>query len=98
MNPDSTDNAGVHEDHGALVSEGQDGDDLAISDRLVVAKGLAGVAGVAVGGCNVEGRASETRLQGYDGRLGGIGDHEAEKAGDEEEVGAGGAGWVSVLL
>lgn len=54
MDPDGAYNARIHDDHGALVKEGKDGDDFPIFDRVIVAEGR-GVLGVGVGGCDIEG-------------------------------------------
>jgi len=89
VDPDGADDAGVHDDHGALVGEGEDGDDLSILDGVVVAEGF-GVLGVGVGGGDVEG-GGEAGLEGHDGGLCGIGDHQGGETRDEEELCASGA-------
>ena len=53
VDPDGAYNAGIHDDHGALVEEGQDGDDFSIFDGVIVAEWRS-VLGVGVGGCDVE--------------------------------------------
>jgi hypothetical protein len=90
VDPDCADDAGVHDDHGALVGEGEDGDDLSVFDGIVVAKGLS-VLGVCVGGGDVEG-GWQAGLQGDDGGLRGIRNHQSEEAEDEEDLCAHGAG------
>lgn len=88
--PYAADDGGLQEDLGALVEEREDRDDFTVAGGRVEARG-SGVPWERVGRGDVVGGGRVAGLEGDNSGLGGIGEHEAEEAGDDEEEGGGGA-------